>query len=356
MKLSEMRFRGCRSRTMESVSAIRCLLRKSGETGFRAIRFRYLVASTVALVCLSSQETRAQLFCTNGANYSCRSPSRNGLTFTANPDSYLANENMVLRGGGSGQPVRNYFVGNADNANQSNVWIGDAGYTNSTTTIYANHFAVGDSTTSASGANAAAIGPGAVASQANTLALGAESQATGREAVALGGRSTAAAQAGTALGAGSRVTGEAHNAVALGAGSVADEADTVSVGAAGAERRIVNVAPGIARTDAVNVGQLRDVESALNDRMNILQGTVLETRKEARQGVAAAVAMTTAPMPSAPGRTSWAMNLATFKGEYAFGGSLAHRFDAPIPIALTAGHAYGGGKSHAARVGLQGEF
>ncbi|WP_276199760.1 hypothetical protein [Chelatococcus sp. XZ-Ab1] len=238
----------------------------------------------------------------------------------------MADENMVLRGGGSGQPVRNYFVGNADNANQANVWIGDAGHTDSTTTIYANHFAVGDSTTSASGANAAAIGPGAVASEADALAFGAGSQAT------------------------------AEGAVALGAGSAADQANTVSVGAVGNERRIVHVAAGVDRTDAVNVGQLRDVETALNERMDILQGIVLETRREARQGVAAAIAMTTAPMPSAPGRASWAMNLATFKGEYAFGGSLAYRFDAPVPIALTAGYAYGGGKSHAARVGLQGEF
>lgn len=326
MKLSEMRFRGSSPRTIEFVPTMQVLLPRREGIGIRAIALRCLVVSVAILSCLSPGESRAQLACTNGANYSCEPPSKNGLTLTANPDSIVADENMVLRGGGSGQPVRNYFVGNADNANQANVWIGDAGHTDSTTTIYANHFAVGDSTTSASGANAAAIGPGAVASEADALAFGAGSQAT------------------------------AEGAVALGAGSAADQANTVSVGAVGNERRIVHVAAGVDRTDAVNVGQLRDVETALNERMDILQGIVLETRREARQGVAAAIAMTTAPMPSAPGRASWAMNLATFKGEYAFGGSLAYRFDAPVPIALTAGYAYGGGKSHAARVGLQGEF
>nr|WP_245282553.1 hypothetical protein [Chelatococcus daeguensis] len=208
----------------------------------------------------------------------------------------------------------------------------------------------------ASSDNALAFGTGAQAAAVGAAALGRGSTALGVNSTAVGSQSQAVGAESTALGNNAQVTGAGQNAVALGAGSVADQANTVSVGSVGNERRMVNLAEGVDRTDAVNVGQLRDVENALNDRMNILQGTVLETRKEARQGVAAAIAMTTAPMPSAPGRASWAMNLATFKGEYAFGGSLAYRFDAPIPIALTAGYAYGGGKSHAARVGLQGEF
>lgn len=81
-----------------------------------------------------------------------------------------------------------------------------------------------------------------------------------------------------------------------------------------------------------------------------------ETRREARQGVAAAMAMSAAPMPSAPGRTSWAVNTAAFRGEWALGAALAHRLDTQIPVAITAGYAYGGSDSHGVRVGLQGEF
>ncbi len=213
----------------------------------------------------------------------------------------------------------------------------------------------------AAGGQGGAVGMVAIGQDAKTrwgyswqTAIGAGAVTDHNATVAVGDHSSATAAESTALGSGAQAT--ATGAVALGTNSVANQANTVSVGSVGNERRIVNVAAGVDRTDAVNVGQLRDVESALNERMTILQGTVLDTRKEARQGVAAAIAMTTAPMPSAPGRMSWAMNLATFKGEYAFGGSLAYRFDAPIPIALTAGYAYGGGKSHAARVGLQGEF
>jgi hypothetical protein len=64
----------------------------------------------------------------------------------------------------------------------------------------------------------------------------------------------------------------------------------------------------------------------------------------------------TVPMPSAVGHTSCAANTSTFHGEYAFGGGLADRLDTNVPMAITAGYAYGGGNTHGARVGLAGEF
>ena len=63
-----------------------------------------------------------------------------------------------------------------------------------------------------------------------------------------------------------------------------------------------------------------------------------------------------APMPSAGGRTTLAMNVADFRGEFAMGGSLAYRFNTPIPMALTAGYAFGGDRNHGTRLGLAGEF
>jgi autotransporter adhesin len=55
----------------------------------------------------------------------------------------------------------------------------------------------------------------------------------------------------------------APESVALGADSIADQANTVSVGFVGGERRIVNVAAGIADTDAVNVSQLKAAGQAM---------------------------------------------------------------------------------------------
>ncbi|CAN7693178.1 hypothetical protein [Aminobacter sp. LjRoot7] len=66
--------------------------------------------------------------------------------------------------------------------------------------------------------------------------------------------------------------------------------------------------------------------------------------------------MSSAAMPSAAGRTSWAANVGHFKGETAFGGSLSHRLDFDNPVAISLGYSYGGGDSHAARFGMMGEF
>jgi hypothetical protein len=105
-----------------------------------------------------------------------------------------------------------------------------------------------------------------------------------------------------------------------------------------------------------NIGLLDGRVTALENGFDDLSGEISDNRTEARQGIAAAIAMATAPMPSAPGRTTWASNLGFFKGETAVGGSLTHRFDTDIPIGLTAGYSYGGGDSHAGRFGLMGEF
>ena len=66
--------------------------------------------------------------------------------------------------------------------------------------------------------------------------------------------------------------------------------------------------------------------------------------------------MTSAPMPSAPGRTTWATNYANFKGSSGFGAAVAYRLDTTASLALTAGYSYGGEDNHGFRVGMQGEF
>lgn len=89
------------------------------------------------------------------------------------------------------------------------------------------------------GANSAAGGAGAKAGGDNSLAVGNDADAA------------------------------ADNSVALGNGSVADRDNTVSVGADGAERQITNVAAGTENTDAVNLGQLKDVETVAQKGWNI---------------------------------------------------------------------------------------
>ena len=100
----------------------------------------------------------------------------------------------------------------------------------------------------------------AVASRSNVVAkpsvegATAAQPAVGANAVAMGDGAVASGASSTAIGQGASAT--AANAVALGQGSVADRANTVSVGSEGNERQVTNVAAGTAATDAVNKGQL----------------------------------------------------------------------------------------------------
>jgi autotransporter adhesin len=75
-----------------------------------------------------------------------------------------------------------------------------------------------------------------------------------------------------------------------------------------------------------------------------------------KQGVAAAIAIANAPMPSAPGRISYAVNGATFRGEYAVGGSLMYRLPTANPMAINVGLSHAGKKNTGVRVGVAGEF
>ena len=81
-----------------------------------------------------------------------------------------------------------------------------------------------------------------------------------------------------------------------------------------------------------------------------------EGREQADKGIAAAMAQAEPPMPSAPGRTSYAGKGAVWRGEYAFSLGLAHRLDTDQPFALSASIAHAPGASTGATVGFAGEF
>jgi hypothetical protein len=77
-------------------------------------------------------------------------------------------------------------------------------------------------------------------------------------------------------------------------------------------------------------------------------------RREARRGTAAAVAMSEAPMPSRDGGIAYSLHGATYRGQYALGGSLKYRINRAV--ALDVGLSHAGHKDTAARVGISGEF
>ena len=76
--------------------------------------------------------------------------------------------------------------------------------------------------------------------------------------------------------------------------------------------------------------------------------------KDLRQSIAATTALAQPHFPSEDGATSYASNLAYFRGEIGFSAGLAHRFNRSF--ALTSGVSYGGGDNLAVKAGVAGEF
>lgn len=122
--------------------------------------------------------------------------------------------------------------------------------------------------------------------------------ATGANATAIGSGAVASGQSSTAIGNGAAAN--ADSSVALGANSVANEANTVSVGAAGSERRVTNVAPAVNGTDAVNLNQM-------NAGLGNLQNQVRDNLKKSYGGTAAAIAISGLHYDDRPGKISAAV-------------------------------------------------
>lgn len=107
---------------------------------------------------------------------------------------------------------------------------------------------------------------GSAASGADSIAAGGAATATAANAVALGTGAAATQANSVALGAGSTTTTGAQAAYnAFGLTPLQNSAGEVSVGAVGAERKVTNVAAGSADTDAANIAQLKAVNSQVSD-------------------------------------------------------------------------------------------
>jgi autotransporter adhesin len=131
--------------------------------------------------------------------------------------------------------------------------------------------------------------------------------------VAVGQSSTVLAVNGTAIGAGALVQAGATNSVAIGQGSVATAPNTVSFGSPGNERRLTNVAPGVAPTDAINVAQLNSVASGMSSMSSQISGLQSQINR-ANSGVAMAMAMGGGFLPDNK-KFAVAVNYGGFAGE-----------------------------------------
>jgi trimeric autotransporter adhesin len=156
----------------------------------------------------------------------------------------------------------------------------------------------------ASGNQAVAFGQSSIATGMNSTAIGHGAAATADQTTAIGQGASASAASASAFGQGAQAT--ATNAVAIGAGSVASAPNTVSVGSPGNERRITNVAPGIAPTDAATVGQVASIATGIQSQVN-----------RVNDGVAVALAAGGAPSLQPGRKFAVALNYGNFNGSNA---------------------------------------
>ena len=87
------------------------------------------------------------------------------------------------------------------------------------------------------------------------------------------------------------------------------------------------------------------------DTLFDLTGTI---DRDAQRGIASIAAQANPHFPSEAGKTSYASNVATYRGEIGVSAGLMHRFEGDF--AITAGVTYAGGNSTAVRAGIAGEF
>ena len=163
--------------------------------------------------------------------------------------------------------------------------------------------------TGGSGTNSSEVVAAKPGTGNGNIAVGSGSQIADAKnnGTAIGAGSKVQADDGTALGHGATVSSGATNSVALGSGSKATEANTVSIGSDGHERRLVNVADAVNKTDAVNKGQL---DRAIGG----MQGQINDMSRNAYSGIAAATALTMIPGVD-PGKTlSFGVGGASYKG------------------------------------------
>jgi autotransporter adhesin len=205
---------------------------------------------------------------------------------------------------------------------------------------FLNSFALGSSA-AATANNASVVGAFSQASGVRSTALGAFANASATNAFALGAFSTASANSAVAIGLSS--VAAFSNSVAIGSNSATTAADQVTLGGAGSSVRIGDIAaltaaqtgPVNAVTAAAQLGAVQrsmaqalavsDAQfDALSGRVGVVEQRVDRVNRNQSGGIAASMALGETMI--VPGKNvSLNFNLATYRGEQGFAGTIAAR-------------------------------
>lgn len=85
----------------------------------------------------------------------------------------------------------------------------------------------------------------------------------------------------------------------------------------GGGMRITNVAPGVDATDAVNVGQMHELNQRFANEINNVHGRIDNVERNANAGTASALAASTVPQAWMPGKSMVGVGAGTYEGESA---------------------------------------
>ena len=91
-------------------------------------------------------------------------------------------------------------------------------------------------------------------------------------------------------------------------------------------------------------------------RIGGLQNRITDNQRETRRGIVAAVAVAPGLMPSAPRKTTVAVNTGYYRGEAGVGIGLSHRLNFSLPTMVYGSYSNGGGNQHVGRAGMVVEF
>ncbi|HBO38137.1 MAG TPA: adhesin [Pasteurellaceae bacterium] len=164
----------------------------------------------------------------------------------------------------------------------------------------------------ANGTNATKYGKDSSADGENGSAFGHNATANQKNTTAVGESATASASGATAVG--QNATASAANSVAIGNNSVADRENTVSVGSQGNERIIANVAKAERDTDATNLGQVKEMVSSSESR---LDSKIDKNNRKLRAGIAGATAIANIPQVTMPGASMVGLGVGNYNGQSA---------------------------------------
>jgi trimeric autotransporter adhesin len=202
-----------------------------------------------------------------------------------------------------------------------------------------------------SSANASGVGVSNTAVGGNAVATGANSAAFGSSASATFDNSAAFGNGATATRANQQMFGTASNTYIM--------AGITSAASAAAQRGPVQIVTSdaggnLATASAASLGLVNSSQiTAINGELANLSSQIGQVRR----GVAATAAIAYAATPSAPGRTTFALNGSVYDTAAGFGISFVHRMaGTSVPVYFSGSYGNGGGREQVGRVGFAWEW